>query len=345
MKLNHNLYLLICLLLFSTLAEAQDPHFTQWHANYNQLNPALTGISNNPHLQLSYRNQWPSIPGGFVTNVVSYDQRISPKVGNIGVVYLNDMAGSAPLITNSIGLQYAKDFAIKTALKIGKNNLSADNDLHIRLGVEIAALQRSIDFSKLQFGDQIDPRGPFIDTTREQIPQNAGVGKTEPAANFALGTVVSYKNIFGGFSVHNLLEPMQSFFGNPLSRLPRRFSANVGAFLPLHKADDKSLIFAPYIVYQKQAQFMEIVPGININKGIFTGGISVRQTDPNTDAVNFLVGISKGWFKGGYSYDYTVSDARSAAKGSHELSLSFYFGKAREGNEKGLAHYFRKMGI
>jgi type IX secretion system PorP/SprF family membrane protein len=327
MKLNHNLYLLICLLLFSTLAEAQDPHFTQWHANYNQLNPALTGISNNPHLQLSYRNQWPSIPGGFVTNVVSYDQRISPKAGYIGACFLNDVAGDARLTTNSFALQYAYQFDI-------------NEDLNIRAGAEMGIFQRSVDIFNIHSRNI----GPFIDTS-QSFPHGAGILTTEPAANFALGTVVSYKNIFGGFSVHNLLEPMQSFFGNPLSRLPRRFSANVGAFLPLHKADDKSLIFAPYIVYQKQAQFVEIVPGININKGIFTGGISVRQTDPNTDAVNFLVCISKGWFKGGYSYDYTVSDARSAAKGSHELSLSFYFGKAREGNEKGLAHYFRKMGI
>ena len=56
-------------------------------------------------------------------------------------------------------------------------------------------------------------------------------------------------------------------------------------------------------------------------KDYFMAGLWYRQTDPNSDALIMMVGIKKDGLRIAYSYDLTVSDARAAAAGSHEISL------------------------
>jgi hypothetical protein len=56
-------------------------------------------------------------------------------------------------------------------------------------------------------------------------------------------------------------------------------------------------------------------------KNVFMGGVWYRHTDPNSDALILMVGVKKDAIRIGYSYDLTVSDARAAAPGSHEISL------------------------
>ena len=48
---------------------AQDPQFSQFYANPVYLNPAFAGTARCPRVVLNYRNQWPGIPGNFVTSV------------------------------------------------------------------------------------------------------------------------------------------------------------------------------------------------------------------------------------------------------------------------------------
>jgi hypothetical protein len=75
-----------------------------------------------------------------------------------------------------------------------------------------------------------------------------------------------------------------------------------------------------------QKQFTQINFGFYINKSSFVTGLWWRQTRPNADALMVLVGFKAGKFKLGYSYDLTVSNARVAATGSHEVSLGIGFG-------------------
>jgi hypothetical protein len=74
-----------------------------------------------------------------------------------------------------------------------------------------------------------------------------------------------------------------------------------------------------------QDNFTQINLGIYINKGPLVTGLWFRQSvgdAGNSDALMALIGFRKDRFKFGYSYDITVSSARSAVPGSHEISAA-----------------------
>ncbi|MEJ6589219.1 MAG: type IX secretion system membrane protein PorP/SprF, partial [Crocinitomicaceae bacterium] len=61
------LLILLILTLSSTVANAQDPTFTQFFSNPIYLNPALAGSSGCPRFAMNYRNEWPQLTGNYVT--------------------------------------------------------------------------------------------------------------------------------------------------------------------------------------------------------------------------------------------------------------------------------------
>ena len=71
--------LIIFFLASSPRVFSQDAEFTQFYANPLHLNPAFAGTHMAPRSTLNYRNQWPGIPGTFVTSSFSYDQQRSPR--------------------------------------------------------------------------------------------------------------------------------------------------------------------------------------------------------------------------------------------------------------------------
>jgi hypothetical protein len=75
----------------------------------------------------------------------------------------------------------------------------------------------------------------------------------------------------------------------------------------------------------KQRNFTQLNLGFYANKGPLVTGLWFRQTFgayKNSDAIIMLVGFRKNRFKFGYSYDFTVSDGRSAIPSSHEVSAT-----------------------
>ncbi|MDG1036239.1 MAG: type IX secretion system membrane protein PorP/SprF, partial [Crocinitomicaceae bacterium] len=59
-KLKH--FILIAIVCFITsIANAQDPQFTQFYANPIYLNPAFAGSNVCPRFSMNYRNEWPSL--------------------------------------------------------------------------------------------------------------------------------------------------------------------------------------------------------------------------------------------------------------------------------------------
>ncbi|MCB0784426.1 MAG: type IX secretion system membrane protein PorP/SprF, partial [Flavobacteriales bacterium] len=54
-------------LLLAGVMSAQDAHFTQFYATPTYLNPAFAGTTLQTRFGAIYRDQWPSIPGSFVT--------------------------------------------------------------------------------------------------------------------------------------------------------------------------------------------------------------------------------------------------------------------------------------
>jgi type IX secretion system PorP/SprF family membrane protein len=136
----------IFLLLFVLMAKGQDVQFTQFYANKLYLAPSFAGAIQQDRIALSYRNQWPSLPGAFVSYSFSYDHFFSNFNSGIGFLFLRDLAGSGDLSTTNFGIQYSYDIQI-------------NNWWHVRPGVHFLYTQTGLNFDKLIWNDQISPSG------------------------------------------------------------------------------------------------------------------------------------------------------------------------------------------
>ena len=279
---------------------AQDPEFTQFYANPLYLNPAFAGTARCPRVCFNYRNQWPGISGTFVTYSASYDQHIDEIGGGIGLIMTNDRAGQATINTTNISGIYSYQ-------------LNVSREFSIKMGLQATFMQKSVDWTKLNFGDMIDPRRGFIYNTNE-VP---GVtNKTN--VDFSAGVLGYSRKYFFGFAVHHITEPDEGFLGT--SKLPMKYTGHAGAVIPLGGKYSESSI-SPNILFQKQQDFQQLNLGIYITKGPIVGGVWYR----NADSFILLVGFQQDLFKFGYSYDVTISKLTNAPAGSHELSFQMQF--------------------
>lgn len=297
--------------LFGSEAKAQDPEFTQFYAAPIYTNPAFAGTARcGGRVVLNYRNQWPSLPGTFRTFAGSYDQHFDNIGGGIGIMAMQDVAGDGLLRTTAFSGIYSYQ-------------INVSRKFTMRAAIQGTYQQRSIDFDRLRFADQIEARKGFVNPTNEALPS-----ETVSYPNFAAGVIGYTKNFYAGIAVHNLNEPNQSFYGNSDrgTTVPRRFTFHSGLVIPLEKgrrgSDVPEMSISPNILIMAQEKFFQMNFGFYVNKGPLVAGMWFRQTAPNSDALLVLVGFRHNQFKFGYSYDITVSSARAAAAGSHEISAA-----------------------
>jgi type IX secretion system PorP/SprF family membrane protein len=186
--------------------------------------------------------------------------------------------------------------------------------------------QKFLDWSKLSFGDMIDPHRGFIYQTGD-LPRGKLNGSWGTKGFFdAQAGIVGYsKNFYFGFCAKHLNKPEESLILNPQgdSRLPMRFTGHMGANIEFGKGSQYQNVTAisPNVIYSYQDGFMQLNIGTYIKYGAFTAGAWLRARD----AFILLIGIDSGTFKFGYSYDVTVSKLTNASGGSHELSLGLNF--------------------
>lgn len=279
---------------------AQDPHFTQFYANPLYLNPAFAGTGRCPRAIMNYRNQWPAISGTFVTYAASYDQHIDAISGGIGITALRDEAGEGTLTTTNVSGIYSYEQPI-------------NRHFSIRAGFQATFFQKAIDWSKLTFGDMIDPRYGFIYNTKEVPGPN-----TKSGVDFSAGILGFSRLYYFGFAAHHLTQPDEGLLGN--SKLPRKFTGHAGALIPLKKDVSEGAI-SPNILFKQQQNFTQINMGLYVIKGPIVGGLWFRKDD----AFIALLGFQAGIVKFGYSYDVTVSKLSTATAGSHEVSFGMQF--------------------
>ena len=282
-------------------ANAQDPQFSQFYANPIYLNPAFAGTAFCPRIHVNYRNQWPAIPGSFVTYSASYDQYVKALSGGIGVYVLSDVAGKGSLTTNRISAMYSYSQALTRTLSLN-------------FSLEASFFQKAVNWSKLTFGDQIDERKGFIYETND-IQRSENIYK----ADFSAGALLYSPIYFVGLAVHHLNQPNESLVLRE-SKLPIKWTIHGGANISIGPArNENNLVLSPNILYQIQGDFQQVNVGIYAKKGPVVFGVWYRFSD----AFIMLLGFEFQQFKIGYSYDLTTSDLSTATGGAHEVSFSY----------------------
>ena len=292
-------------LFFVINVNAQDPEFTQFYANPIYLNPAFAGTNICPRVNLNWRNQWPGVSGTFITYSASFDQHSEAIHGGLGLLVTTDQAANSLQTTRVSGMY---SYQLKISRKFS-----------IRMGMEATFFQKTLDWTKLTFGDMIDPRRGFVLQTGDQ-PR----GGSTAGLDFSAGFLGFSESFYFGFAAHHLTQPNESLI-KERSKLPMKLTAHAGAMIPLAGAasqyQTEDAMISPNIIYRRQADFQQLNMGLYVKKGPLVGGVWYR----NRDAFIVLLGIQSDNLKIGYSYDVTISKLANATAGSHELSFQINF--------------------
>lgn len=285
---------LFLILISVTLLKAQDPLFYLHNQALIFLNPAYTGSNEGFRLQALNRLQWPNLSGSYVTTGLSADAYIKPIKAGIGISFLNNNAAKGTLIFNRYNLSYAQHFKI-------------NNDVKIIPAIELSFIEYKLDLSKLNFGDQIDPRRGFVINTPEAL-----ISVKKYNFDFSSGFITQYKNICTiGFAAHHINRPDVGLMGP--SQLPIRFTVHASYYFMSPAKRFSMQIFTRYLKQQNFA-LLQITPSVLIYKHILLG-----FTYLNSKTTGVMLGFKNNWF----SLNYCLDNNFNLNSFSHEIGLTY----------------------
>jgi type IX secretion system PorP/SprF family membrane protein len=300
MKLKKYFILFILPTLFCNDLKAQNLFFLQPTYSRTYLNPAIAGTDSTLNLNISFQRELGySYSGKPASTLFSADQYVRFLRGGIGFDLVHNVEGNAITSTN-INLNYAPHF------EIFKHKLS------IQPGFSIGYLQKTIDWSQLTFGNQIDTNG-FIYTSSP--PYNTIQKKDN--INFNAGVFIYSKKLYGGVAVMHVNQPDIGFVGP--AQLPYKLTMHIGANLNFKKDLNKNFTLSPNIISVYQQNFNKTSLGITAKYKWFLFGVTYSQYNIILNA-----GLQNKIFKIGYSYYQYQSPLTNAKAGTHELQLTFY---------------------
>lgn len=295
--------------------QGQDPQFSQFYSSPLYNAPSFAGTTDGSRVVANYRDQWPNIPGRFITYSASIDHYFHNLKSGAGLLLYRDQAGSAGLNTTLATGQYSY-------------NLRLSRKWIARPGIQATYAQRSIRFNDIVLGDQLSFDG--------NLPTSQEINSLDDAKYVDFGSSVffySSKYWFGG-AVDHLMEPNQSIMGGE-SIVPRKYTFFAGGKYRISptigRYKEESIAFS--VLYKSQAKFDQFDAGgywyINpLLVGLRYRGIPfIKRFEagvPNNDAIIAILGFRAEGFNIGYSYDITVSRLNTTA-GAHEISVSYKF--------------------
>ncbi|HTI61449.1 PorP/SprF family type IX secretion system membrane protein [Mucilaginibacter sp.] len=320
MKNIARLILLFIILLRCAPGFAQDHLYSQFFNSPLYLNPALTGqFKGDLRMNLIYRNQWTSVPGTFSYISASIDYNVPRFGGGVGLLVTRSSEGTAYLDKTNISALYS--------YSVGSE------DFVLSFGLQAGVTNRTIDFSKLVFGDQIDPTLGIISGSSSaagSFPFNnkfyfdSGVGTNLAIGDFNIGAAVQHIN-----------KPNESFTGTPV-KLPIRTNAHISYRYDLNQFDnmddDEKSYVIPSVVFYKQSNATSYSAGMQYKHKSVNVGIWYRsgnETGPSAVVVSLIFDLFINRDGGeklrfGVSHDAAVSGLTYGnTSGSSEGSIGY----------------------
>lgn len=307
---------LLCL-LGHPLAQGQDPVFSQYYLSPLQLNPGLSGLTDDPRFSANYRNQYPGFNHAYTSYALSYDQFFPRMHSGLGFWLLADDAGDGILKT------------IKGA-GIFSYQIQLNDNLFAKMGAEVGIVQSTLHWDRLRFGDQIDdylgtvsPGGiPF--PTEETAPQDNAVLYPD----LGLGGVLYGGTLYAGLAVRHLNTPDPDFLENQSAltpRIPMRWTLHAGASWPVFSNLFKrsvDMTLSPSFLFVKQGPFSQFNGSLTFDAGLASFGVQYRLSSGQSEALIGTIGLRTKNLRIGYSYDATISGFEGTG-GTHEIGLVY----------------------
>jgi len=287
----------------------QDAQYSMYMFNGLAVNPAYAGSRERPVVLALYRHQW----AGFGDGV--------PRTALV--------AAHAPLMNDRIGL----------GISLGSDNIGVTNMTNVTLSYayRLPVGKKAFWKGKLSFGlnaqfNNYRQRWSEITSTTGGDPSFSQNSQNVFSPNFGAGVYYYTEKFYLGASIPHMLNTSLSDnvklsgTNNLVARTSRHYFFTLGAIVKLND----NLKLRPSILFK----YVENTPfqadynvSLLIKESLWLGA-SFRSSFQQPAAV--LGMIEYMFVKGlrlGYAYDYTLSGIGAYQSGSHEIMLSYEFGK------------------
>ena len=300
----------ILAIVVSTHVNAQDPHFSQFYSSPLYLGPSLAGATEQSRIIANYRNQWASLPDAFTTYAFSFDHYIRSYKSGIGLLVLRDQEGDV-YNTTTAGVSYSYTVDVNRTIKI-------------RPGLNASYYNRSINYSKLDFADEISREA----ASSIEIPKNEQVNHYD----FTFSLLAYDEKYWLGVTGDHLLA-LNKQFSDDVTYPDLKVTLYGGARFKLYESvrSKTDKFFAVSFLYKNQAGFNQLDFGTNYEKepfriGLWFRGIPAFKETADLNAVVLLVGYTfNNDILINYSYDISTSRLLAATGGAHEISVAYRF--------------------
>lgn len=343
-------------LLLAGVLHAQDAYLQHFYGNESSFNPAFTGQQGALRLGVSHRAQWGATTApAYVASKIVLEESLPCLFFDYGLFARRDEEGAGKLTTSEFGGSFA------VALPVGKDKPGRTNklNLNLRLGLGLAFGQRRVDFSALNFLDQIDPFFGLVDADNNPNPTGfvapAGAGDSPRYSTSSLG--FSFKGGYDATGPHPLSFDVGVAVHNP-GALTGPDSRQTASLLGLDNALGERFVYTgrldwvvtrangrvwslkPSVVYQAQEglSYLETGAGVSWNRAVTVGGY-YHQARPTS------AGRNVGWssaqvelggrlpgtqtrFDLGFSYAFQHGFLKNYVRPPLEVSAVFSFGRS-----------------
>jgi len=337
-------YFVVLLVLISRSLGAQDIHFSQFYMSPLNLNPAMTGVSNqSQRLILNYRNQWAPALGAnaYNTSSFSYDARIPigyRDYAGVGGTLWGDVAGEA-----NFGTFQARLSGSYSKFLSGKYKTAN----YLVVGADIGMTQRRINPADLRWPQQHNGRGGFDSTALSgeggSLDPNSSSSVSYPdlSVGVLFFSIRESGSFYGGIGLSHINQPNVSFL-NADASLYTKITLHAGAEYGLNRyysvlPNAIILVQGPHREYNVGGSLRYKLGSAEFSQEYIQLGLWYRAGNQvngglHTDAAILAIRFETGNYGIGFSYDLTTSRFRQAgtANGSFELSMNYYIqGKQR----------------
>lgn len=271
-------FLFILILMQGAASFAQDHMYSQFFNSPLYLNPALTGqFKGDLRMNLIYRNQYSTVPGNLSYVSASIDYNVPRFGGGIGLLVTRSSEGTAYLDKTNISGLYS--------YSVGSE------DFVLSFGLQAGITNQTLNYSKLVFGDQIDPTLGIVSgssASAGSLPFNnkfyfdSGLGTNLAVGDFNMGAALQHIN-----------QPNESFTGTPY-KLPMRVNAHISYRADLDRFenmdDDEKSYLIPSVVFYKQTTAESYSVGMQYKRKSINVGLWYRSGD-NTGPSSVVISL------------------------------------------------------
>lgn len=302
-------------------------------------------------LGVRYKSQWGGVNGinAFTTQSFVYEESMPCSPFDIGLQILQDQEGAGRLQTLTAGLKLAGSFPM--------------GPIVFRPGINIQFGQKSVDFSRLTFADQLDSKYGFEDAfgnpNLTTSPLAGGTAMSQLYFAPAIGGIVQYLStprqrsvqpiyVVVGGAIHNAVNlGNRGLFGNEDSLLDvgsilsRRTTLHASAEFYTKLGGGQYVAIRPRVLYQRQRnlQYLEAGARAGLNSSLAIGAYyhsTARQADEgvNTNWLslqlewnNFLAAPNNQLNRLDFSFSYSagISGLKNNVGALFEFGMTYHF--------------------